>query len=391
MDCMDIETVLTRGVEQVLPNKKGLMSLMKKKKLTLYQGFDPSKPDLHIGHLIGIRKLAQFQDLGHKVIFLIGDFTGMIGDPTDKSAARTQLTRAEVLKNAKTYQEQVKKVLRFEGKNSAEIKYNSEWLGKLTFEEIINLASNFTVQQLLERDFFQERIKKEKPIHLHEFLYPLMQGYDAVQMKVDLEIGGSDQMFNMMAGRQLMKAVLGREKYVMTMKLLADSAGTKMSKTEGNVINLNDAPSEIYGKVMAMGDAMLADAIEMLSDLPLSLIDKEGPMAAKKALARDIVNQLHGKVAAVSAEKYFEDTFQKGEVPQEIKTVKVHEREMAFLDLVFETGEVDSRSNAKRLIKEGAVDVDEMTIIDPQAMLDMDGGVVLKIGKKTFVKVVFEK
>jgi len=388
MTGMDIEAVLTRGVEQVLPSKKGLADLMTKRKITLYQGFDPTSTKLHIGHMVAFRKLRQFQALGHRVIFLIGDGTGQAGDPSGKSKTRDKfMTREELRKNARNYMKLAGKILDFEGKNPVVMKYNSEWLNKLGLVEILGIAENFSVQQLIERDMFQKRIKNEVTINLREFLYPLLQGYDSVAMGVDLEIGGSDQMFNMMAGRTLMKNMVRKEKYVLTTKLLTDPQGAKMGKTEGNAVNLDDKPEEIYGKVMAMGDSMLADAIEILTDLPISLIDKKGPMEAKKALAKDIVNQLHGEALAVKAEKYFEETFQKGEVPTEMKTVRVSEREMAILDLVFETGETSSRSEAKRLIKEGAVDVDGMTIQDPQANLDIDGGVTLKIGKKTFVKV----
>jgi len=371
-----------------LPSKQGLAELMKKRKITLYQGFDPTSMKLHIGHMVSFRKLRQFQELGHKVIFLIGDGTGQAGDPSGKSKTRDRfMTREELRKNAANYKKLAGKILDFEGKNPVEMKYNSEWLNKLGLVEILGIAENFSVQQLIERDMFQKRMKNEVTINLREFLYPLLQGYDSVAMGVDLEIGGSDQMFNMMAGRTLMKNMAKKEKYVLTTKLLTDPDGTKMGKTEGNAVNLDDKPEEIYGKVMAMSDAMLADAIEILTDLSISLIDKNGPMEAKKALAKDIVSQLHGEVSAVKAEKYFAETFQKGKVPTEMKTVRVGEREMAILDLVFETGEASSRSEAKRLIKDGAIDVDGMTIQDPQATLDIDGGVTLKIGKKTFVKV----
>ena len=371
-----------------MPSKQGLAELMKKRKITLYQGFDPTSMKLHIGHMVSFRKLRQFQELGHKVIFLIGDGTGQAGDPSGKSKTRDRfMTREELRKNAANYKKLAGKILDFEGKNPVEMKYNSEWLNKLGLVEILGIAENFSVQQLIERDMFQKRMKNEVTINLREFLYPLLQGYDSVAMGVDLEIGGSDQMFNMMAGRTLMKNMAKKEKYVLTTKLLTDPDGTKMGKTEGNAVNLDDKPEEIYGKVMAMSDAMLADAIEILTDLSISLIDKNGPMEAKKALAKDIVSQLHGEVSAVKAEKYFAETFQKGKVPTEMKTVRVGEREMAILDLVFETGEASSRSEAKRLIKDGAIDVDGMTIQDPQATLDIDGGVTLKIGKKTFVKV----
>src|SRR3990167_3838404 len=263
----------------------------RKKKITLYQGFDPPSPSLHIGHLIGIRKLAQFQALGHKVIFLIGDFTGMIGDPSDKSAARKKLSKKEVLENAKGWKKQIEKILRFDGPNAAEVRYNSECLSKLSSQEVIELASNFTVQQMEERDFFQDRLKEDKPIYLHEFLYPLLQGYDSVSMGVDLEVGGNDQLFNMLSGRTLMKALKGKEKYVLTMKLLTDTTGKKMGKTEGNAINLTDEPDDMYGKVMSFPDPFIEQGLELLTDLEVSELANRKTLDAKKALAFEIVQQ----------------------------------------------------------------------------------------------------
>src|SRR3989344_5490445 len=225
-----LEEVLTRGVEQILPSKEGLAELMGKKKITLYQGFDPSMPSLHLGNYVGLMKLRQFQKLGHKVIFLVGDFTGMIGDPSDKLAVRKKLSRDEVLENSKKYKEQASKVIFFEGENPAEIKYNSEWSDKVNFKDLIEITSSLTVQQMIERDMYQERLKQNKPIYLHEFLYPVAQGYDSVAMNVDLEIGGSDQIFNMLAGRTLMKAMKGKEKFVLATKLFGAKRKPKNHK-----------------------------------------------------------------------------------------------------------------------------------------------------------------
>ncbi|MBI4153459.1 tyrosine--tRNA ligase [Candidatus Woesebacteria bacterium] len=359
---MDIETVLTRGVSEILPSKKGLAEAMAKGKITLYQGFDPSSPSLHLGNMIGLRKLAQFQALGHKVIFLIGDFTGMIGDPTDKAAARKKLTDKEVLQNLKEYKNQASKILKFSGKNAAEVKFNSQWLSKLPIEEFLSVASHFTTSQLLERDMFQERLKAGKSVFVHEFLYPILQGYDSVAMNVDLEIGGNDQLFNMLAGRTLVKAFKGKEKYVLTIKLLTDPTGKKMGKTEGNVINLSDEPIDIFGKIMALPDTLTLDAVELLTDL--SSLPKN-PFEAKKKLAFNVIKQLHGETAAKSASTFFEKTFQKGKTPKNVKTVSIKEHSLPLLDLVFATKEVPSRSEAKRLILQGGIDVAEKTIDDP--------------------------
>lgn len=376
----NIEKTLTRGVEQILPSKKALEKLMKKKKITLYQGFDPSSKSLHLGNLIGIRKLAQFQKLGHKVIFLIGDFTGMIGDPTDKSSARKKLSKKEVLDNAKDYKRQIKNILKFDGPNKAEVKYNSEWLSKLTLSEIADLASNFTVQQMLERDFFQERLRKNKPVYIHEFIYPLMQGYDCIAMDVDLEIGGNDQLFNILAGRELMHKLKNKEKYVLTYKILEDATGNKMGKSEGNAINLTESPNDIYGKIMSFPDNFISLGIELLTDLPLDLVEKSSQLEAKQALSLDVVKQVYDEDSANNAQKYFNTTFRKKE-PEYEKEVSLKE---TLQEVVFFATKT-SISEAKRLIDQGAVDVNNENIKNPKFKLK--GGEKIKIGKKTFIKV----
>src|SRR3989344_1186569 len=263
-----IETLLTRGVDKIYPSRDELEKMLRSgKKLKLYQGFDPSGANLHIGHAVGLRKLRQFQDLGHKVIFLIGDFTGMIGDPSGKKDARKPLTQEQVLANAKDYKLQAQKILRFEGPNAVEIKFNSEWNKKLNFEEVLRLASQFSAQQMLERDMFQNRLKEGKEISLVEFLYPIMVAYDAVAMDVDLEVGGTDQTFNMLAGRKLHRHRLNKEKFVMTVPLLTDSSGKKIGKTEGNVIGITDPPSDFYGKIMSLADDAIINCFLLLTDL----------------------------------------------------------------------------------------------------------------------------
>ena len=249
-----IDEVLTRGVEQILPNKEGLKKLMTERKITLYQGFDPTMPSLHLGNYAGLLKLRAFQKLGHKVVFLIGDFTGMIGDPTDKLTTRKQLTRNEVVKNSKDWKRIVGKLLDLDGKNKVEILFNSDWLDKVSFKDLIEVTSKFTVQQMIERDMFQERLKRNLPIHLHEFLYPVAQAIDSVQMQIDLEVGGNDQLFNMLAGRNLMKALKSKEKYVLTTKLLVDKEGKKVGKTTGNALFLDVPPEEFYAGIMSFPD-----------------------------------------------------------------------------------------------------------------------------------------
>ena len=377
-----LDYVLTRGVDQILPSKEGLKKLLKEKKITLYQGFDPSSSSLHLGNFIGIRKLAQFQKLGHKVIFLIGEFTGMIGDPTDKTAARKKLSHKQVLQNAKDYKNQISNILKFDGPNRAEIKYNSEWLSKLKFEDVTELASNFSVQQMLERDFFQERIKKERPIYVHEFLYPLMQGYDCVAMNVDLEIGGNDQLFNLLAGRTLMKVLKKKEKHILTLKLLEDAQGSKLGKTEGNTINLPDSPEEIFGKIMSLPDSLLAPGLELLTYLPMKLLKKENPMILKKKIAFDVVEQLQGPSQAKKAQIDFENKFQKGRPDYKIKmSLKKN-----LTDTIAPFTSLSSVSEAKRLIAQASVDVNEKTVADPKYKIKV--GDQIKIGKKVFGTVV---
>lgn len=379
MDESALENALSRGVAEILPGKKGLLALMKKKKITLYQGFDPTSENLHIGHWIGIRKLAEFQKLGHKVVFLIGDFTAMIGDPTDKTSVRQRLTKEETINNAKGYKKIAENILNFAGENPAIIKFNSDWLSKMNFEDVVELASNFTVQQMLERDFFQKRLKNQKPIYLHEFLYPLLVGQDCVELDVDLEIGGSDQLFNMMAGRSLMKALKGKEKYVLTLKLLEDPNGKKMGKTEGNAVNLSDTPQKIYGGIMALEDGFIDRGIEILTDLPLDFSKGKNPMDAKKALAFEVVKQIKGEKGAHEAEENFAKTFQQG-TPEYTEIAK------NMGTLAGTVGKlVGSNSQAKRLIDQGGVYVNGKRATNPGTSLK--GGEEIKIGKRKFVKV----
>ena len=378
----DIDTVLTRGVDQILPSRDGLSSLMEEKKIALYQGFDPSMANLHLGHLVGLRKLAQFQKLGHKVIFLVGDFTGMIGDPTDKLSARRKLTRKEVLANTVTWKEQAGRVLDFEGDNKASFMFNSEWLDKLTFKDLIEYCSYFTVQQMLERDMFKKRLESQKPIYLHEFLYPVAQAIDSLKMKVDLEVGGNDQMFNMLAGRSLVGSVDGREKYVLTTKLITDNAGEKAGKTTGNALFLNSTPEEFYGGIMSFSDETLLLSFELLTDLELDKLEekiKKDPMEQKKILAFDVVKQLWSESDAKKAQSVFEKTFQE-KSPQYDKKLKAKKDLISTIEKL-----VGSKSEAKRLIAQGAVDVNDKSVDNP--LLKVKTGDKIKIGKRIFVRI----
>jgi len=379
---MEIKEVLERGVEEVLPSKEGLEKLMSQRKITLYQGFDPTAKSLHLGHLAGIIKLKQFQRLGHKVIFLIGDFTGRIGDPTGKISARKQLSKKEVEENLKGWLKTISQIIDFKGENKAEIKYNSEWNEKITFSDLIEITSNFTVQQMIERDMFQERIKRENPIYLHEFLYPVAQAIDSVKLGVDLEIGGSDQLFNMMAGRQLVKALTGKEKYVLTTKLLEDKEGKKVGKTEGNAIFLDETPEKIFGGVMAFPDQMLITAFELFTEFELTKLKTEiekNPMDQKKKLAFEIVKIIYGEEKARQAQEKFEKDFQQKNPTYDLK-IELNEN---LLETIYPL--LTSKSEAKRLISSGSVDINGKTVKNYLAKIK--AGDKIKIGKKIFATV----
>ncbi len=395
-----IEEVLTRGVEKIYPSKEAFEKVLRsKKKIKLYQGFDPSMANLHLGNMVGVLKLKQFQDLGHEVIFLVGDFTGMIGDPTDKASTRKLLTRKQVLANSKTWKAQAGRILNFKGKNPAKLMFNSEWGDKVTFKDLIEITSKFTVQQMLERDFFQRRLKAQKPIHLHEFLYPVAQAIDCVEMDVDLEIGGSDQTFNMLAGRTLMKALKGKEKYVLTTKLLVDAKGEKAGKTAGNALFLSATPVDMYGGVMSFPDEVIILGFELLTRVPMKSVEtmkkdlknkKINPMDLKKKLAFEIVKICYSEKDAKNAEKEFERVFQKRKLPSKIPTKKMARGTYKLFELVYYSGSSRSKAEAKRVIKQGGVELNGEPIRDPQFEVQPKGGEVLKVGKLKHKKIKVE-
>jgi len=393
-----IQEVLNRGVETIYPDRETLEKLLLSgKRIRLYGGFDPSASSMHIGNAILINKLSQFQDLGHEVIFLIGDFTGMIGDPTDKAATRKKLTREEVLSNAINFKKQASVFLKFDGENPALIKYNSEWSDKLTFKDLIELTSNFTVQQMLQRDMFQQRLKNEKPIHLHEFLYPLAQGYDSVAMDVDLEIGGNDQMFNMMAGRHLMSSLGMRDKSVLTLKLLADDKGKKMGKSEGNAVFLDLEAKDVYGRVMTWNDDVIPTAFELCTKISMEEVkeiqkqlkeDKINPRDLKMKLSFELVKIIHGDESAKEAENYFISTFQKKEVPDEVESLKLEIKNINIIDLLLEVGFVSSKGEARRLITQNGIKIDGVVVNKAETMVELgEKEILLQKGKRFFVKV----
>jgi len=397
-----IQELLTRGVEKIYPSTQSLeKKLLSGERLRLYCGYDPTAPALHIGNAISINKLGQFQALGHEVVFLIGDFTGLIGDPTDKQAARRQMTRAEVLANARDYQKQASAYLRFDGDNPAKVMYNSAWNDKLNFTDLIELASHFTVQRMITRDMFQARLKEEKPIYLHEFLYPLTQAYDSLFMDVDLEVGGNDQMFNMMCGRDLLKAKKNKEKFVLTMKLLADESGKKMGKTEGNVVFLDESANNMYGQVMSWPDNILASAFELCTNVPmaevlkLSVDLKKGqinPRDLKMRLAQEITRVNHGAEAAEEAQRNFINTIQKKGVPEDLPSWRAAQAEYGIVDLAVAVWPEISKSEARRLVEQGAIKIKLgetfQTIKDLKARIKIKPGLIIQRGKLHFKKII---
>ncbi len=394
-DPKKIEDFLTRGVENIFPNKEFVKKqLLSGKKLKMYLGIDPTGPTLHLGHAVPLKKLKEFQALGHQVILLIGDFTGMIGDPSDKNSTRKQLTRKEVLNNCKLYKKQASLFLNF-GLGGAKLKYNSTWLSKMKFGDVLSLASKMTVDQMLKRDMFQKRIEASKPIHIHEFMYPLMQGYDSFVLNVEGEIGGNDQMFNMLTGRDLLKEISGKEKFVITTKLLEDANGKKMGKTDNNAVSMLDDEFEMYGKVMSWTDGMMLPAFEISTDVPMEKIAEIkgqlekgiNPREIKGILAKEIVKVYYGEKRAQKAEENFIATFKKGGIPEDIQEIKV-EKGSGLCNVVVSNKIVPSNAEFRRLITAGAIS-DMKTgekITDPNFKIESE--IVLKIGKKTFVKIL---
>jgi tyrosyl-tRNA synthetase len=397
-DEVKIDEFLTRSVEKVYPNADFLKkTLLSGKQLSFYLGIDPTGPSIHLGHMIPMLALSRLQKLGHKITLLMGDFTAMIGDP-DKSSAREPLTKKQVLANLKDYKKQASRIIDFKGKNKANIVFNSKWLSKMNFEDVLSLASKMTLQQMIERDMFDKRIKEGKPVYLHEFMYPLMQGYDSVALKTDGEIGGNDQTFNMLTGRNLEKEILGKEKFVMTTKLLTDSSGKKMGKSEGNMAALSDKPTDVFGKVMSWGDGVIVSALEYCTVLPMPEIEKSkenlakglNPRDEKKKLAYAITELCFGTKEAKGATEAFEKTFQKKEVPEEVPEIVVGVGGDVVANLI-EKGFVSSKTELRRLATAGAIT--EITknkkITQEEVMMIKDG--VYKIGKHRFVKIIIKQ
>ena len=388
-----IKEVLERSVDKVYPSKQALeKALSGGKKLKIYLGVDPTGPHLHLGHAVSLLILKKLQALGHQVIFLIGDFTGRIGDPSDKSAMRKPLSEKEIKGNLKTFKKQAAKIINFSGPNKALIKFNSTWHSKMKFGDLIRLAHFITVGQMLKREMFQRRLKENKTIGLHEFLYPLMQGYDSVAMDIDMEIGGRDQTFNMLVGRDLMKALKNKEKLVLATKLLEDPRTGKklMTKSEGGLINLDDSPTDLFGKTMALSDEAIVPVAQLSTEMPIDEVIKlkdMSPRDGKIKTAFWVVRLCYGEKEAEKARNEWKNIFSKKELPTEMPALKLNTRNTKIIELLTKAG-VKSKNEARRLLEQNGVKINEETVNNPNKKIDLQSGDVLKIGKHRFFKIV---
>jgi tyrosyl-tRNA synthetase len=426
MSNQDINYLLERGVAEVIVREEMAELLRSGKKLRLKEGFDPSFPDIHLGHMVALRKLRQFQQLGHQIVLIVADWTAQIGDPSGMSATRPMLSLEQVRANAETYMQQFFKVV---DREKTEIRWQSEWFGKFDLGDVIRLTSKFTVAQFLARDDFSKRYKEERPIALTELLYPLLQAYDSVAIEADVEFGGTDQKFNFLVGRELQSMVGQRPQQCFMVPLLVGTDGSqKMSKSLGNYIGVAEPPEEIYGKVMSIPDALILQYFELLTDVPdeeLAGFRQElenkavNPMTLKKRLAKEIITQLYNQKAATEAEEHFERTVQRKEVPEEIPQVnitdellqKIKARSLKEVGLVVsirevgkpeteewivsvplllcEIGLAKSHSDAKRLIAQESVRIDNKTVYENRGNIRVGSNIVIKVGKRRFAKVIF--
>ena len=386
--------LIKRGIDEVLTEEDLVSKLKSKKQLTVKVGFDPTAPDLHLGHTVILNKMRHFQDLGHKVVFLIGDFTGRIGDPSGKNKTRPSLDKEELEKNAKTYSDQVFKIL---NKDLTDIRFNSEWCEDLGADGIIGLASKYNLGRMLERDDFSKRYKANQQIAIHEFLYPLIQAYDSIALNADVEMGGTDQKFNILVGRELQRAFDQEPQVCITLPILEGLDGTnKMSKSLDNYVGINEDPDEMFGKIMSISDDLMWRWFELLSFRPINEVNelkkevKSGmnPRDTKILLAEEIIERFHSKEDAENAKNTFLDRFQKGAKPKEIETFSISlDDDIAIGNLLKESGLVQSTSEAMRLVKQGAVKINDEKIDDPKLSIEKNQELLVQVGKRRFLKI----
>ena len=386
--------LINRGIDEVLTEEDLVSKLKSKKQLTVKVGFDPTAPDLHLGHTVILNKMRHFQDLGHKVVFLIGDFTGRIGDPSGKNKTRPSLDKEELEKNAKTYSDQVFKIL---NKDLTDIRFNSEWCEDLGADGIIGLASKYNLGRMLERDDFSKRYKANQQIAIHEFLYPLIQAYDSIALNADVEMGGTDQKFNLLVGRELQRAFDQEPQVCITLPILEGLDGTnKMSKSLDNYVGINEDPDEMFGKIMSISDDLMWRWFELLSFRPINEVNelkkevKSGmnPRDTKILLAEEIIERFHSKEDAENAKNTFLDRFQKGAKPKEIEMFSISlDDDIAIGNLLKESGLVQSTSEAMRLVKQGAVKINDEKIDDPKLSIEKNQELLVQVGKRRFLKI----
>jgi len=388
--------IIKRGCDELLLEAELIEKLKKGEPLRIKAGFDPTAPDLHLGHTVLINKLRQFQDLGHEVLFLIGDFTGMIGDPTGKSATRPPLTRDDVIENARTYEQQIFKIL---DPVKTLVMFNSSWMNEMDVADLIQLAAKHTVARMLERDDFNKRYKSGQPIAIHEFLYPLIQGYDSVAMKADVELGGTDQKFNLLVGRELQKHYGQDPQVVLTMPILEGLDGVqKMSKSLNNYIGIHESPDEMFGKLMSISDDLMWRYFELLSFKSEADIEShkdaiahgKNPRDVKFELAEEIIERFHDKASATKARENFIARFQKGAMPEDIPevTINVAESEIMLPNLLKEAGLVKSTTEGRKMIQQGAVKIDGEKVSDPKLMIKSGTSHIYQVGKRRIAKVM---
>jgi tyrosyl-tRNA synthetase len=391
--------LIRRGAVEIIPEdelvKKLDKSLKEGKPLNIKLGCDPSRPDLHIGHSVVLRKLAQFQVLGHQAILIVGDFTGMIGDPSGRNATRPALGLKETRANGESYFNQATKILE---RTKTKMVYNSEWLSKMSFEDVIKLSSKYTVARMIERDDFEKRFKAGEPISIHEFLYPLAQAMDSVAIKSDVELGGTDQKFNLLVGRDIQREFGVEPQCILTMPLIVGTDGVeKMSKSYDNYIGISDSPKEMYGRTLSIPDDIIYLYYELATDTPVEeLVEikqqlddtKVNPRDIKRKLARTFIAMYHNKDEAINAEKEFDKVFIKKEIPDDIPEIKLSDKELSILDLILKVKFAPSKGEAKRLVTQGGVTIDGRKVSSVSDTISLTDGMVLKVGKRNFVKLI---
>ena len=384
-------SLLDRRVANVLPTKAGLEKLIGERKIKLYQGFDPTGTRLHLGHSVGLRKLMEFANEGHEVICLFGTGTVLAGDPSQRSEARSKIAAEQIDHNISTWKQQVSKIVDF---NKVNIMYNGEWLLKLNLADIIDIASNISAVKLFKLEMFKRRLEQGDTVWFHETLYPLLQGYDSVAMDVDLEIGGTDQEFNMLVGRELMKKMKGKEKFVLTTPMILGTDGKQMSKSSGNCVWLDDTAEDMFGKLMAVPDEQIVTYLELATNMEMGQVDeiranlesgKLHPMEAKKILGKTVVSEFHGKEKAEKARRGFEEVFQKGETPENIEVHKVSGETANVIDVLTDNGMLASRSEARRLLEQGGIEWNGEKLTG--AEITINSGGTLRIGKHRFLRI----